>query len=322
MTGELLQVRTLRVSYYTREGMIRAVEDVTFSVSRGERLGLVGESGCGKTTTAYALLRLIEPPGRIEAGEVLLDGVDLLQLPDEEMRKARFARISLVLQGAMNSLNPVMRVKHQFNDTVQAHNGHVPRAEQESRNEELLASVGLGPEVADMYPHELSGGMKQRVSIAMAIALGPELIVADEPTSALDVVVQRQVMQTLRRVQTEIGAGLILVGHDMGLMAQFVTRVAVMYAGKLVEIGSVRDVLRNPLHPYTAALIASLPSLGAKRVFKGLGGLTPSLLRPPPGCRFHPRCSRAMDQCSVHEPALIDEGADRRVACHLFGGPN
>ncbi|CAN5660583.1 ABC transporter ATP-binding protein [soil metagenome] len=315
---DVLRVQDLRVHYHTPSGPVRAVEGVTFSLKKGERLGLVGESGSGKSTTVLALLRMLKEPARIEGGKVLLDNVDLLTLSDSEMRAARFARIALIPQGAMNSLNPVMRIKNQLGDTIKYHNGNLGRSEMAAKIQKLLESVGLNKGVAEMYPHELSGGMKQRVCIAMGISLQPAVILADEPTSALDVVVQRQVMETLGKAQEEIGASLILVGHDMGLMAQFVHKIGVMYAGKLVEVGPVNDIFEEPLHPYTQLLIASLPSLEGKGVFKGIPGITPSLLNPPPGCAFHPRCPKVMDQCKVKAPVFQEVRPGRWVSCHLY----
>lgn len=315
---DVLQVRDLYVHYHTPAGPVRAVEGVSFSLRAGERFGLVGESGSGKSTTILALLKLLKAPARIESGQVLLGGDDLLQFSEDETRAARFARISLIPQGAMNSLNPVMRIKHQLMDTIQYHEGVEDKRAMLERIHALLESVGLDPEVAEMYPHQLSGGMKQRVCIAMSISLRPEVILADEPTSALDVVVQRQVMETLAQVQENIGAALILVGHDMGLMAQFVNTVGVMYAGKMVEIGPVNDIFAEPLHPYTQLLIGSLPSLEQKRLFKGIAGITPSLLEPPPGCTFHPRCPQAMAHCSEVVPTMREIRPGRRVSCLLY----
>ncbi|RIK55803.1 MAG: dipeptide/oligopeptide/nickel ABC transporter ATP-binding protein [Chloroflexi bacterium] len=318
--NRVLDVRDLRVSYQTPRGPVRAVNGVSFFLRAGERLGLVGESGSGKTTTALSLMRLIQPPAVIEGGQVLLDGKDLLSLSEEEMRRARFAEIALIPQGAMNSLNPMMKVGEQLRDTMRAHLDGESGARRDLRIQESLESVGLRPDVMQAYPHELSGGMKQRVCIAMGILLSPKVIIADEPTSALDVVVQRQVMETLGRVQNDLGASIILVGHDMGLMAQFVDRVGVMYGGKLVEVGPVRDIFKDPLHPYTQLLIGSLPTLQSKEMFKGIPGLTPSLLTPPPGCMFHPRCPKAMAHCSVAIPPLEEIKPDRWVACHLYNG--
>jgi oligopeptide/dipeptide ABC transporter ATP-binding protein len=316
----MLEVRDLRVHYHTSRGAVQAVNGVSFDIRQGERLGLVGESGSGKSTIALALLRLIRPPGRIESGEMLLDDVDLLALTEEEMRQVRLAKIALVAQGAMNSLNPVLRVRDQIRDGLRDHGVRMSHRAFATRITELLHSVGLRREVADMFPHELSGGMKQRVCIAIAISLRPKLIIADEPTSALDVVVQRQVMDTLLAVQEELAASVILIGHDMGLMAQVVDRVGIMYAGNLAEVSEVGDLFRAPLHPYSQLLIASLPSLDEKGAFQGIPGLPPSLLQRPVGCSFRSRCPRAMERCAVVEPLLLPVQRDRRVACHLYDG--
>ena len=314
----ILDVKNLRVNYQTPRGPVQAVNGVTFFLRRGERLGLVGESGSGKSTTALSLMRLLQEPAVIEGGEVWLDGKELLGLSEEAMRRTRFADIALIPQGAMNSLNPMMLVGEQLRDTIRAHRFTDTRTAIDSRIQEVLESVDLSVDVMHAYPHELSGGMKQRVCIAMGILLTPKVIIADEPTSALDVVVQRQVMETLGRVQREIGAAVILVGHDMGLMAQFVNRIGVMYGGKLVEVGPVRDIFKDPLHPYTQLLIGSLPTLQTKEMFKGIAGLTPSLLNPPSGCMFHPRCPQAMARCSVEIPPLVELKPERWVACHLY----
>ena len=313
----VLRVQNLRVHYHTPRGPVRAVEGVEFELRSGERLGLAGESGSGKSTTALALMRLIRPPGRIEAGRINLGELELLALSEEELRDVRFSRISLIPQGVMNSLNPVMRVGAQIADTIAAHEERPDRAALQERVKSLLALVELDPATARMYPHELSGGMKQRIGMAMAVALRPEVIIADEPTSALDVVVQKRVMDTLFRLQQELDAAVILVGHDMGLMAQCVDRIGVMYAGRLAELGPVQGLLKAPLHPYTRMLVESLPSLEHKGVFRGIPGLPPSLLDPPPGCPFHPRCPQAMDRCSTRVPGLKVVAAEHRVACHL-----
>jgi oligopeptide/dipeptide ABC transporter ATP-binding protein len=315
---DVLQVRDLRVYYHTPRGAVKAVDGVNFDLKGSERLGLVGESGSGKTTIALALLRLIKPPGRIEGGSVLVDGVDIVTLSEEQMRSMRLATIALVAQGAMNSLNPVLRVRDQIVDALQDHGERLSKGEQQTRIRELLERVGLRPVVANMFPHELSGGMKQRVCIAIAISMRPKIIVADEPTSALDVVVQRQVMETLRRVQRELGASIILVGHDMGLMAQAVDRLGVMYAGNMAEICDVREIFEEPLHPYSKLLIASLPSLETKGVFQGIPGLPPSLLNRAPGCSFQPRCPYAMERCEIEDPELREVQPGRWVACHLY----
>ena len=257
----ILEISDLRVGYPTSRGPFMAVDGVSLELGAHERLGLIGESGSGKSTLALAVLRLIKAPGRIVSGRIVLNGVDLLSLTDEQMRGRRLAEVALVTQGAMNSLNPVMRVRHQLVDAMQAHGVRLGKQQWEHRIAELLRSVDLRPEVADLYPHQLSGGMKQRVCIAIAISLRPRVVVADEPTSALDVVVQRRVIRTLRKVQDELGASVILIGHDMGLMAQFAERVAVMRQGRLVEVGHVRDIFARPQHPYTRLLMDSLPRL-------------------------------------------------------------
>ena len=316
--GDVLRVSDLRVYYHTPQGPVKAVDGVSFALQESGRFGLVGESGSGKSTIALALMRLIRPPGRIEGGEVVLDGRNVLSLGEEQMRRLRLADIALVAQGAMNSLNPVLRIRDQILDAMRDHGIRRSKRTMEQRVAGLLEQVGLTPEVADRFPHELSGGMKQRVCIAIAISLRPRVIIADEPTSALDVVVQRQVMETLGRVQEDLGASVVLVGHDMGLMAQFVDRLGVMYAGHLVEVAPVRDLFRKPLHPYTQLLIASLPSLERKGVFQGIPGLPPSLLNPPPGCPFHPRCPSAMEICTVENPPLREVDPDHWVACHLY----
>jgi peptide/nickel transport system ATP-binding protein len=312
----VLRVEGLRVAFDHPLGKVQAVDDVSFALSPGERFGLAGESGSGKSTLALSILRLIKPPGRIEAGEVWLAGTRLGDLDEDGMRALRLAGIALVPQGSMNSLNPVLRIGGQIGDALGEHGLPLTRGEEERRIAALLAEVGLPESVARMYPHELSGGMKQRACIAIAICLRPKVIIADEPTSALDVVVQRQVMATLARVQRELGAAVILVGHDMGLMAQFVDRLAIMYAGRLVEVAPIAEMITRPRHPYTRALIASLPSLDTRGALAGIPGLAPLLRDLPDGCAFHPRCTLAVGRCRTEKPKLRDiDGA--QVACHL-----
>jgi peptide/nickel transport system ATP-binding protein len=318
--GNVLDVQDLRVYYATPAGPARAVDGVSFAVKKGERFGLVGESGCGKTTTANAILRLIKPPGRIVGGRILLDGADLLKLGPEQMRRLRWNKLALVMQGAMNSLNPVMRVGEQIADSIVAHSESRPSpAELQERVKELLAGVGLPARVYRLFPHELSGGMKQRACIAMAMALEPSLIVADEPTSALDVVVQRVIAQTLIEVGERLNASLILIGHDMGLQAQLVHRLGVMYAGTMVENGTIEQLFRRPLHPYTQLLISSVPTLKQRTLPKPIPGLPPSLVEPPSGCIFHPRCPYAMEICRQQAPASREPEPGHLVACHLYG---
>ena len=314
----VLKVIDLQVSYYTDAGRATALAGATLSLNAVEKLGLVGESGSGKSTMALAMMRMIKPPGRVEAGQVIVGGTDLRTLSDEEMLKARLSKIAYMPQGAMNSLNPVMRIGAQMVDAIKAHDPRAPKSEIMKRCMESLESVDLKRTVFKMYAHELSGGMKQRVCIAISILLKPQVIICDEPTSALDVVTQRQVMETIDRIQKEIGAAVILIGHDMGLMAQFVDKVAVLYAGRLMEVSTVREMFTDPKHPYAKALINSLPSLDNKGVFQGIPGLAPSILRLPGGCAFHPRCSHVMEVCKTEIPKLETLQDGRSVACHLF----
>jgi peptide/nickel transport system ATP-binding protein len=313
----VLRVDRLRVAYAHERGVVRAVDEVSFELRPGERLGLAGESGSGKSTMALAILRMIKPPGRIEGGEVWLENVALSGLSDAAIRRLRLAGIAMVPQGSMNSLNPVVRIRDQIADALADHDALPARGALTEQIHALLAQVGLPPEVAQKYPHELSGGMKQRACIAIAICLRPKVIIADEPTSALDVVVQRQVMQTLGQVQKALGASVILIGHDLGLMAQFVNRLGIMYAGRLVEMAPIRDMITAPRHPYTRMLIDSLPSLEARGTLRGIPGLAPLLRELPSGCAFHPRCPMAVERCRVDKPAVRDVGPEATVACHL-----
>ena len=315
MAEPVLSIRDLRVYFNIRAGTVRAVDGVDLDLEEGEKVGLVGESGSGKTTTALAVMRMIKPPGEIAGGTIQLDGRDLVELSEPEMRSVRGKDIAMVPQAAMNALNPVRRIRDQMLDGLRDHGVNESRERMQDRLTTLMAQVGLDTNVLNLYPHELSGGMKQRVTIAMAISHNPRLILADEPTSALDVVVQRQVMETLEDVRSEIGAAVILVGHDMGLMAQFADRIGVMYAGKLVELASVEQIFANPRHPYTRLLISSLPDTAGKKRLQGIPGLPPSLLAVPQGCPFMPRCPEAMDICGVEVPELV--GETDIVSCHL-----
>jgi peptide/nickel transport system ATP-binding protein len=269
----VLEIADLHVQFPTSRGPVNAVDGVSLTLNPGERLGLIGESGSGKSTIALAVMRLIKPPGIIVGGSIVLDGVDLLQLSEDQMRRYRLAEVALITQGAMNSLNPVIRIRPQMIDSLKAHGIKLSKAGYEDELAQLLRSVGLESGVANLFPHQLSGGMKQRVCIATAISLRPKVIIADEPTSALDVVVQKRVMETLRKVQDEIGCAVILIGHDMGLMAQFAQRVAVMRYGHILEENSVEEIFANPQHPYTRLLMDSLPSLDHRESLQHLARL-------------------------------------------------
>lgn len=314
----VLDVIDLRVHYETSRGDVVAVNGINFQVYQGETVGLVGESGCGKTTTAMAILRLIQPPGRIVGGQIKLEGQDVAPLTEKEFRALRWKKIALIPQGAMNSLNPVMRIRNQIKDAIETHEGRQDPAKLKERILGLLNLVGLPGRVYDMYPHELSGGMKQRACIAMAISLNPPLVIADEPTSALDVVVQRVVAQTLMDIRKRLGVSMILIGHDMGLQAQLVDRLIVMYAGNIVEIAPVRGAFKNPLHPYTQLLIASIPSIKEKKPLKITEGLTHDLRNPPPGCAFQFRCPHVKNLCRVEKPPLKEYAPDQLAACHMY----
>ena len=316
--GTLLEVKDLRIYYRSVWGEYKVVDGVSLSVMEGELFGIAGESGCGKSTLVEGILRLIKPPGYVAGGEVWFKGVNLLELDEEEFRRLRWKEISYIPQGSMNSLNPVLRIEDQMVDAVTAHED---LTEEEARGlaREYLRKVGLPAEVARMYPHELSGGMKQRVIIAMAMLLRPSLVVADEPVTALDVVVQRSILQLIGSLKEDYGITVIYVAHDLATHAELVDRMAIMYAGKVMEVGSVYDIFLDPLHPYTRALIESVPSPGKRRI-RGIPGVAPSPLNWPPGCRFHTRCPLAMPVCREVEPELREVGKGRYVACHLYGG--
>ena len=315
----LLEVKGLRTYYYTYRGVVKAVDNVSFEVEKGETLGLAGESGCGKSTAAYSIIKLVPPPGRIVGGSIIFDGMDITKMSEKEVRdKIRWKRISMVFQGAMNALTPVYTVQKQIVEVLTYHAKMDKKAAIE-RAAELLEMVGLDRTVLRRYPHELSGGMKQRAFIAMALALNPDLLIADEPTTALDVVVQAQILNLMKRLQKEFNLSLILITHDLSVTAEMSDKVAIMYAGKVVEYGPSELIFREPLHPYSEGLIMSIPSLRNPRKVKWIPGLPPDLVEPPPGCRFHPRCPHAMDRCKKEEPPLVEEKG-RKVACWLYAG--
>jgi peptide/nickel transport system ATP-binding protein len=326
MNASLLEVRDVRIYYSSVRGEYKVVDGVTFDVKRNEVLGLAGESGCGKSTLVEGILRLIVPPGEIKSGQVISQEIaqdvtvncDLLSLTEEEFRQIRWKNISYIPQGSMNSLNPVMKVEDQIMDAILTHE-EMPRQQARARIAELLNAVGLSLEVTRLYPHELSGGMKQRVIIAAAIALSPKLIIADEPTTALDVTIQRVILQTLKQIKEQLETTIVVVTHDMPVHAQLADRLVIMYAGKVMEIGTTVDLFDDPLHPYSQGLIATIPSIARERKrMQGIPGAAPSPLEWPPGCRFHPRCDRAMEVCRQEEPELREVKPGRFVACYLY----
>jgi peptide/nickel transport system ATP-binding protein len=319
MEEEILRIKDLRVSYLTRRGEVKAVDGVSLGLYKGEILGIAGESGCGKSTLAAAILRLVKPPGIIKEGKVLYRGKDLLRLGEEEFRLYRMTKIAYVPQGSMNSLNPVMRIRDQFMDMLKDHGLKIKKEELEERLREILSSMGLKTSILDRYPHELSGGMKQRTLIALSLIMNPEILIADEPTTALDVVSQRGVMNILRDLKDQRGTSIILITHDMAVQAELSDRMAIMYAGKIVEVGPTEEIYNEPLHPYTRLLIESIPSLGDEKPRKSIEGIPPDLVNPPKGCRFHPRCPFYIPgKCDTQEPMLIQASSGRSVACLLY----
>lgn len=313
-----LEVDDLSLHYLTQRGVVRAVDDVAFRLEKGETLGIVGESGCGKSSTANALMRLLPKNTALYEGRILLDGEDITQLSDSEFRRTvRWKRISMIFQGAMNSLNPVLKCGFQVAEPMIAHLG-MSRDEAMAKAGGYFKRVGLPPEFAERYPHEMSGGMKQRVVIAMAMVLSPEILILDEPTSALDVSIQAQIMNLLKAIKRETGASMIFITHDIALASDLCDDLAVMYAGEIVEIGSIEAVLRDPKHPYTQKLIASIPLLRGDKMPDFIPGAPPDLVSPPKGCRFHPRCPCVMEKCRSEVPKYFP--SDRRlVKCWLYG---
>jgi peptide/nickel transport system ATP-binding protein len=326
-TRTLLDIQDMRIWYTTVAGEAKVVDGVDLVVKRDELLGLAGESGCGKSTLVEGILRLIKLPGYIKTGRVMFyprrptgdgDAIDLVQLRQNQLRPLRWRHIAYIPQGAMNALNPVMRIQDQILDAMTEH-GDISRFQAQQRMCEVLELVGLPVDVARMYPHELSGGMKQRVTIASSVTLEPDLLVADEPTTALDVNVQRIILQELRDIRERLGLTIIYVSHDMAVHAELADRMAIMYAGVVVEVGSTVDIFKDPQHPYTQGLIQSIPGIGGERKrMEGIPGLSPSPLAWPQGCRFHPRCRHAMEICQQKDPALVEVAPGRQVACFLF----
>jgi len=322
LNSSILEIRNLKTYFFTPEGVARAVDGVSFTLHQGETLGLVGESGCGKTVTALSILRLIpSPPGRIVGGQVLLEERDLIPMAEAELRRIRGNQISMIFQEPMTSLNPVFTIGNQIAEVLTLHQGLTHR-DATARAVELLDRVGIpsAERRAREYPHQLSGGMRQRAMIAMALACNPRVLIADEPTTALDVTIQAQILDLMGRLKEEFQTAILLITHDLGIVAETADRVVVMYAGKVVEEASVQEIFEHPQHPYTQGLLKSIPRidhhLGSRRErLREIPGTVPNLLRLPGGCPFHPRCAVAIERCSREEPALEPKGEDHRASC-------
>jgi peptide/nickel transport system ATP-binding protein len=319
--ADLLQVRNLQTSFFTPEGEVRAIDGVSFEIGEGKTLGLVGESGCGKSVTSLSIMRLIpSPPGKIVGGEILYRDRDLLKLNNEEMRKIRGNEISMIFQEPMTSLNPVFTVGNQIGEAIRLHQGLSKKATRQKTIQMLRLVKIADPESrVDAYPHQLSGGMRQRVMIAMALSCNPSLLIADEPTTALDVTIQAQILELMKELQQEIGMALLLITHDLGVVAEQADDVAIMYAGKIVERSNTRAIFTHPFHPYTVGLLNSLPGAGLlkKKRLNAIPGVVPSPLNLPSGCRFRDRCPRAADLCAQTEPQLVEKERGHTVACHF-----
>lgn len=318
MADVLVSIRNLDVHYYTRMGVVKALDKVSLDIERGQLIGLVGESGCGKSTLGFAILRLIPPPGRIVGGSILFDGEELLDKDGEYMRQIRGKRISMVFQDPMTSLNPLQRIGDHLVETITTHES-VSKQEAWKRAEELVDRLGISPSRLSDYPHQFSGGMRQRIMISLALALDSDLIIADEPTTSLDVIVEAQILDLLKELKAAYNMTLMLITHNMGIVAELVDRVAVMYAAKIVEVADALDLFANPLHPYTQGLLKSIPNIKLlDQEFEIMKGSPPDLIDPPTGCRFHPRCLHAMDICSEVDPPLKHVENGTMVACHLY----
>ncbi len=320
-TENVLEVKDLTMHYMTRKGPVYAVDDVSFYVGRGEAIGLVGESGCGKTSIAISLLKLLPDNARILKGEIRLNDIDVVPLTNKGMNKHRWKVISMVFQAAMNSMNPVYTIEEQILEAMRQHTPHLSEQEMDEKIDFLFDLVGLDPAFKDQYPHQYSGGMRQRAVIAMALSCDPDIIIADEPTTALDVIVQDQLLKQIREIQEQLNMAMIYISHDIAVIAEVSQRVGVMYAGKLVEMASSEAIFHRPIHPYTMGLMSSFPSIvGEKTELVIIPGEPPDLLSPPPGCRFHPRCPFATEICSEQEPEFKTHDENHLAACWHPGG--
>lgn len=316
----LVEIKDLSVTYHTRIGPVSAVDHISFGIQKGEILGLVGESGCGKSTLGKALLRMIDPPGEISSGQIIFGNENIMEFSDEQMRDFRGRRISMIFQDPMTSLNPVQRIDEHVIEAIQVHEKSTNRKDALSRTETLLERLGIGADRLISYPHQLSGGMRQRVMTGIGLVLNAELIVADEATTSLDVIVEAKLADQLREIRDELGITLLMITHNIALVAEMADRIAVMYAGHMIEIGDIEEVFAKPLHPYTQGLLASVPNIrfdNQKELYK-MPGEPPNLTHPPSGCRFHPRCPQAMPLCSKMEPPVIELDNARFTKCWLY----
>jgi len=320
MSENLLSINDLQTYFYTMEGSVKAVDRVNLKINKGEAIGLVGESGCGKSTAALSIMRLVREPGKIVGGEIWFDGEDLMKKSEEEMRKIRGAKISIIFQNPMSSLNPVFTVGSQIAEAIKLHQ-NVQKRERKEKVAEILGKVGIPDplERLEDYPHEYSGGMAQRAMIAMALSCNPKLLIADEPTTNLDVTIQAQILELMKTLRKDFDTSILLIGHDLGVISELSDRIAVMYAGKIVETSDLTGIFQKAKHPYTQALLGSIPRLDVETErLRIIPGTVPRLINPPSGCRFHPRCEHVMKICSEQEPLLTEVEKGHKVACHLY----
>jgi len=314
----LLEIQSLVVEYHTIGANVKAVDRVSLSLEKGHTLGVVGESGCGKSTLGLSTLRLVPPPGKIVSGQMTLDGIDVVNCSEEEIRRVRGKRVGYIFQDPMTSLNPVKRIGAHFVEMIRTHEPGVGEEDAFKRAKEVLNRLGILPERINDFPHQFSGGMRQRVMIGLALALGPDLLIADEPTTSLDVIVEAQIIELLKELKKSLGLTLVLITHNIGIVAETADRVAVMYAGRIAELGETGSLFEKPMHPYTQALLNSVPNITKKgQVLSWIPGAPPDLAEPPPGCLFHPRCPYAFERCKKEEPLLLKHNSFE-VACHLY----
>lgn len=320
----LMNVEDLKMYYRTSIGWVRAVDGLTFNLDSGHGLGVVGESGCGKTSIAITLMKILPRNAKIFGGKIIFDGKDLVSMEETSMRKdIRWSGISLIFQGAMNALNPVMRIEDQIVEAIKLHESKVDSSEAKERIGKLFELVGVDPSRASNYPHEFSGGMKQRACIAMALACNPKMLISDEPSTALDVIIAAQILKLLRELKEKLNLGMMVISHDLSIVTETCERAAIIYAGKVAEFGDIVPIFKDPLHPYTQGLLSAFPSIKAQKTrLVSIPGSPPDLTRPPRGCRFNPRCKYAMEICRKKEPALIETSKDHYAACHLVNPVN